>query len=73
MWAGDLDDGTCIEGWRGVHPGLDFAMETAMSILGIERISYGVEDMEAARRFHEAWGLETIEQGKLSGTAKESS
>ncbi len=34
-----------------------------MNIVGIDSIVYGTEDLDAARRFHEDWGLEVTEAG----------
>ena len=34
-----------------------------MTILGIEQLVYGVEDLEAAIRFQEDWGMECIDRG----------
>jgi len=35
-----------------------------MNILGIERIYYGVADLDWAARFHESWGMARIEAGR---------
>ena len=34
-----------------------------MNILGIEKLYYGVRDMEASIRFHEDWGMDKVESG----------
>ena len=34
-----------------------------MNIVGLESLVYGVDDVDAAIRFHEDWGLETLERG----------
>jgi catechol 2,3-dioxygenase-like lactoylglutathione lyase family enzyme len=35
-----------------------------MNIIGIEKLYYGVQDMDAATRFHEDWGMERADAGK---------
>lgn len=34
-----------------------------MNIVGIDSIVYGVDDVDAAVRFHQDWGLTTLERG----------
>ncbi len=34
-----------------------------MNIVGLDSLVYGVDDVDAATRFHEDWGLETVECG----------
>ncbi len=34
-----------------------------MNIVGLDSLIYGVDDIDAAIRFHEDWGLELLERG----------
>ena len=34
-----------------------------MNIVGLDSLVYGVDDIDAAIRFHEDWGLEFLERG----------
>jgi hypothetical protein len=34
-----------------------------MNIVGLQSVTYGAEDVDAATRFQEDWGLELVENG----------
>ena len=41
-----------------------------MNIIGVESLVYGSEDVTAAIKFHEDWGLEPTEKGKSGADFK---
>lgn len=41
-----------------------------MKIIGVESVIYGAEDVDAATRFHEDWGLELAEKGSAGADFK---
>jgi hypothetical protein len=44
--------------------------DAGMKIMGVESVFYGAEDVDAATRFHEDWGLEVTDKGAAGSDFK---